>query len=207
MKKNIIYAFLLISTVAISQKTKVISGSFENLKGITEYNLVFDYKDLKIDAFATEEDFVKEKAEIIRKNFRKGENPKAPEIFSEGWYSHKEKIFEPYFITSFNKRFEGNVNVAKNLAKAKYTMTVKTSFIHPGCVGCGDHNLPKTNAIITVTENANPNKIVLVFDFNMHKMGDESNGGSFDPWEGKWIGENYAKLAKEFASELKKIIK
>ncbi|MDN3710510.1 hypothetical protein QW060_27325 [Myroides ceti] len=44
-----------------SQKLKTEQGSINNLKGIKSYNLVFDYSNLKVDKFETEEAFLKDK--------------------------------------------------------------------------------------------------------------------------------------------------
>ncbi len=95
----------------------------------------------------------------------------------------------------------------KKLASAKYTATISTTYIHGGCPACGNpSDSSKMNAIITVTENANPGNVLLMYSFVMDK--DVPTKGwsiGFDPSAGDRISETYAKLAKEFASDLKKV--
>ena len=50
MKKQLTLVFaVLIAATTFAQKAKVLKGDFKDLKGITEYNLVFDYSDLEIN--------------------------------------------------------------------------------------------------------------------------------------------------------------
>ena len=62
MKQKLTLALaLLFVTVMFSQKIKVKEGNYKNLKNITEYNLVFDYSDLSIPKYDSEEEFLKDK--------------------------------------------------------------------------------------------------------------------------------------------------
>lgn len=203
MKKNVVFVLFLFSGIAMAQKTKVLFGSFENLKGIKEYNLIFDYKDLKVDGSNSEEEYF---ANVLRVYYKSKIDYDLTDI-KNNWFAIREQIFEPKFIESFNKRFLGDVIVGKNLIDAKYTATVKTLWINPGCMNCTGANFSKINALITVAENNNPENKLLVFYFQMEKLPETLPGymsSGFDPKPGKWIGGNYAKLAKEFAYYLKK---
>ncbi len=62
MKKQFtIILVLLCSTFMFSQKAKILEGDWENLKDISAYNLVFEYKNLEIPKYDSEEDFLKDK--------------------------------------------------------------------------------------------------------------------------------------------------
>ncbi len=61
MKKIFTIAFIIISTISYSQKGKILEGRFKNLKGIREYDLVFDYSDLQVNDFNSEEEFLEDK--------------------------------------------------------------------------------------------------------------------------------------------------
>lgn len=64
MKKYSSLIFILLCTTALfSQKLKINEGTFENLKNIKEYSLVFYYTNLEIPKFDSEEDFLKDKME------------------------------------------------------------------------------------------------------------------------------------------------
>lgn len=194
MKKIAIIALLLVSGITLAQKKKVLSGDFKSLKGISEYNLVFDYSNLKVDKFDTEEEFLADK---MKKREEKGTD----EDFRKSWFSDREERYEPKFIESFNKRFDGEVKADRKLTSAKYTATVKTTWIYPG-YNVGVMRQPaKVDAIITIVENANPSNILLTVKYEK-ALGNGAMG--FDYNSGYRISEAYAKLAKEFAGEVKK---
>lgn len=191
MKKITLLVVAFISVTAFGQK--VSSGNFGNLKGITEFNLVFDYAGLTVDKFKTEEEFLADK---MKKREEKG----TADDFKASWFADRQDRYEPKFIESFNKRFDGKVKADKNLSSAKYTMTIKTTWIYPGYnVGVMRQDA-KINATITVTETANPSNVLLVVTYEkIH--GDGAMGYDFN--SGYRISEGYAKLAKEFARDIR----
>lgn len=185
---------ILVSGVTMAQKKRVLSGDFKNVKGITEFNLVFDYSNLKVDKFETEEAFLEDK---MKKREEKG----TAEAFKKSWFSDREERYEPKFIESFNKRFDGEIKADKNLASAKYTAKIQTLWIYPG-YNVGVVRQPsKLNAIIKVYESANPDNVILSVGYQK-VLGNGAAG--FDYNSGYRISEAYAKLAKEFAAEIKK---
>lgn len=194
MKKAVLL-LLLVSSAAIAQKMKVVSGDFKNLAGIKEYNLAFDYAGVTVDKFKTEEEFLADK---MKKREEKGKD----EDFKTSWFADREKRYEPKFIESFNKRFDdGAVKADKGLTAAKYLMTVKTIWIHPGYnVGISRSN-SKITTEITISEAANPSNKLLVVNYDKAE-GAGAMGYDFD--SGYRISESYAKLAKEFAADIKK---
>src|SRR5690606_24674845 len=102
MKKNVLlFALLLCTTVMFSQKVKVTQGDFKNLKGIAAYNLEFDYSNLSIPKYKSEEEFLADKMAK-----RDEKDPEAGEKFKESWFADRENRYEPKFIESFNKRFD-----------------------------------------------------------------------------------------------------
>lgn len=196
MKKITMLALLLVSTVAMAQKMKVIKGDFKNLKGITEYNLQFDYTNLKVDKFKTEEEFLADKMK------KRDKEEGTAEEFKANWFADRENRYEPKFIESFNKRFDdGKVKVGKGLAGAKYIMKVKTTWIYPG-YNVGVMRQPaKVDATIYIYDVADPSKELLVVSYEK-ALGNGAMG--FDYNSGYRISEAYAKLAKEFAAHIQK---
>lgn len=195
MKKIIVIAVLFVSCTMISQDMKVVQGDFKNLKGIEEYNLTFNYSNLKVDKFDTEEAFLEDK-------MKKREENGTDDDFKKSWFADRENRYEPKFIESFNKRFEnGEIKVSKDLMSAKYTINVKTIWIHPGYnVGVMRQNA-KINVIITVFETVNPSNVLASVRYE-NVPGNGANGYDFN--SGYRISESYAKLAKEFAAHIKK---
>lgn len=196
--KNVIAiaCLLLLSTSAFSQKVKVIEGDFKNLKGINEYNLVFDYSNLSIPKYKSEEEFLEDKMAK-----RDDKDPEAGEKFKESWFADRENRYEPRFIESFNKRFgDGEVRVG-DFPEAPYTMKVHTTLMWAGYnVGVWREN-SKIEATVSVYKTDNPNDILFSAEFT------RVEGGSFtgtDFNSGDRIAEAYAKLAKKLSSEIKR---
>lgn len=179
--------------VSQAQKFKVIEGNVKNLSDITAYNLVFDYENLKVDKFDTEEAFLEDK---MKKREEKGTD----EDFKKSWFSDRETRYAPKFIESFNKRFDDQeVVVSQNNTDAKYTILVKTHWIYPG-YNVGVMRSPaKINTDITVYENSNPSTIL--YKASIEKV--QGNGAAgFDYNSGYRISEAYALLAKKFAGDV-----
>ncbi|WP_103865220.1 hypothetical protein [Aquimarina sp. I32.4] len=197
MKKLLLFTMLMTLTFSFGQKRKDIEGSIKNLKGITEYKLVFDYENLKVHKFNTEEEFLKDKMDK-----REEKNVGGGEKFKKSWFADRENLYEPKYIESFNKRFDGGaVKVGKDITNAKYTMKVKTTWIYPG-YNVGVVKQPsKVNATIIIYETATPDKVV--FSTKYFKVpGSNFYGADFN--SGYRIAESYAKLAKEMAKYILK---
>lgn len=197
MKKILILSLLLISVNAFSQRIKLKEGKFENVKGITEYNLKFDYSNLEIPKYDSEEAFLEDK-------MKKREKKKAGtgEAFRKSWFNDRKERYEPKFVESFNKRFKKNkIKVGKDLTSAKYTIKIHTTRMYAGYnVGVWRKNA-EINATITIYETANPTNILL-----SGKIKKVQGKGAFgnDYNSGYRISECYAKLAKVLAKYIKK---
>jgi len=137
MKKSILLVALFIATVSYGQKMKVSEGSIKNLKGITQFDLEFDYSDMQIPKFKSEEAFLANKVANKEKK-AKGTG----ERWKKKWFDNREERFSPMFIESFNKRFKkGRVKVENDVADAKYVMKIHTTWMYAGYnVGIVRHN-------------------------------------------------------------------
>jgi len=201
MKKQLIlFAFLLSTVVIDAQKMKDVEGKFKNLKGIATYNLEFDYSDVQIPKFDSEEDFLKDKMDK-----REKKEAGAGEVFKKSWFADRADRYEPKFIESFNKRFENaKVRVDKGFADAKYTIKIHTVRLYPGYnVGVVRRNA-EIDVLITVYETANSSNILLSGKYSKVQgygaMGNDYNSGYR-------ISECYTKLAKNIAKGIFKASK
>lgn len=199
MKNTLSIAFILLfSTLVYAQKLKIKEGSVKNLKDINEYSLVFEYTDLEIPKYDSEEDFLKEKMDK-----REEKEAGSGEKFKESWFADRENRYEPKFIESFNKRFkDGAIKVNKG-ENSKYTMLIKTTLMYAGYnVGVWRQNA-KIEATIIIYESSQPDDVLFSGAYTKVEgkgaMGHDYNSGYR-------ISEAYAKLAKEFAKDLKKKI-
>ncbi|WP_264564791.1 hypothetical protein [Flavobacterium sp. N3904] len=197
MKGKIVLLFLFFISVVSAQRFDIVSGKLNNLKGISEYNVTFDYTDQKVQGFETEEDFLKDKMD--KRKEVAGESEK----FRKDWFNDRENKYEPKFIEYFNKRFEkGEIKCEKN-SELKYTMNIKTTWIYPGYSVVAVAQPAKISAIITVVETANPKNVLVEMEF------DKSIGlaqGTFDFDQGYRIAGAYQKLAKNMVMQLKRFL-
>src|SRR5690606_40335602 len=123
MKKLLLFTLLISSSVVFSQKEKVTKGDWSALKGVSEFNLVFDYSNLEIPKFDSEEAFLEDKMAK-----RDEKEPGTGENFKESWFSDREEYYEPRFIETFNERYkDGLVKVDRDLGSAEYTIDRKST--------------------------------------------------------------------------------
>ena len=191
----ILTAFLLFSGTIYGQKLKVDDGNLKNLKDIKIYLVEFDYTDVQIPKFDSEEDFLKDKMDK-----RDEKNPGDGERFKKSWFDDRENRYKPKFIESFNKRFkEGEIQVGDS--EGQYTLKVHTTKLYPGYnVGVWRHN-SEIDATITVYETGNDSNVLFAGSYK-DVQGAGAFGNDYD--SGYRISECYAKLAKTFAKDLKK---
>lgn len=197
MKNTITLCLILFcTTLMFAQKVKVTDGSFKNLKGISAYNLEFDYTDVMIPKYDSEEEFLADK---MKKRDEKEAGTGAK--FKASWFADREGRYEPKYIESFNKRFKkGEVKVGKDIG-AEYTMKIHTTLMWAGYnVGIVRKN-SKVEATASVFKTDNPSEVV--WSANYTKVeGGGAMGYDFD--SGYRISEAYAKLAKEVAANIRK---
>lgn len=183
-----------------SQRYKILSGDLKNIKGISEYYCVFDYKDMQVNGFDSEEAFLKEKIEK-RKKYDNGKDLKGKAIaFEKDWFEDRINKYEPAFMNYFNEMLEKeNVKATKN-SQAKYVMNIKTTWIYPG-YEVADVEPAKISALITIYETSNPNNTILSIQFekaigivkDYRKQGDRIAGA-------------YEKLAKNLTIQMKRFL-
>lgn len=184
------------STFLFAQKAKVLEGSWKNLKGISNYDLVFEYENLEIPKYDSEEEFLKDKMQK-----REEKEAGAGERFKKNWFADRENRYEPKFVESFNKRFDdGEVKVGKENG-AEYIMKIHTTFMYPGYnVGVMRQN-SKVDAVISFYKKDAPDK--LLFSVKYTKAEGKMAFG-MDYNSGDRIAEAYAKLAKTLAKTMAK---
>lgn len=158
MNKQIALIIFLLSTLIIySQKIKVKEGDIKFFKGVDEYNVIFDYSNLEIPNYNSEEDFLEDKmAKREEKLIGDGER------FKKSWFDDRKNLYEPYFIDFFNDYFimKRKIKVSKNNIAAKYTIFVKTKMIYPGYNVVVGWEGAKLYAIISVYRTDTPNEIL-----------------------------------------------
>ena len=191
----LLFAVALSATLTAQKPSK---GSFGSLQGNTEFNIVFNYDDLKVDKFKTEEDFLKDKMD---KRQEKGTS----EDFKATWFADRGGKYQPKFIECFNQSMKKKgVFVQNDLTAAKYTVLVKTIWIYPGYNVGVTRQPAKLKAVISVYETANPSNVIVTVPFEK-VVGSGSYG--YDYNEGSRIADAYCILARQFAKSMSKGMK
>ncbi|GGG35310.1 hypothetical protein [Bizionia arctica] len=197
MNKLLFFALLFSTSIMFSQKEKVTKGDWSNLKGITEYDLVFDYSDLEIPKYDSEEDFLDDK--MAKRNDKE---PGSGEAFKKSWFSDREEFYEPRFIETFNDKYkDGLVRVDRDLGSAEYTMKIHTTFMYPGYnVGVVRHN-SKIEVTLTVYKNDSPEDILISVDYTKVEG---AGGGGYDFNSGQRIADAYIIFARALVKDMYK---
>lgn len=197
MNKILFFALFLSSSIMFSQKENVTKGDWSDLKGITEYNLIFDYSDLEIPKYDSEEAFLEDKMAK-----RDEKEPGTGEAFKASWFSDREEYYEPRFIETFNDRYkDGLVKVDRDLGSAEYTMKIHTTFIYPGYnVGVVRKN-SKIEVTLSVYKNDAPDDVIFSVDYT--KIEGQGNGG-YDFNSGQRIADAYIIFARALVKHMYK---
>ena len=209
MKKQLTILFLFVTIISFSQKLKVLEGDFKNLKGVKEYNLVFDYSNLKVAGYRTEEGFLKEIVNVKEKN-ELGLGMR----FKNSWFSNRANIYEPSFIKSFNEYFKkGEVKISKDLNNPEYTIKVQITNMYIGYYVDVYIKETKMDAIITVYKSNSPSDFLLLSEVNgiIGKYGGnkklfpdiETPLKGFEYYSGERIEQVYWLFGKYFAKRLR----
>lgn len=206
MKFAFLLLFLNISFVVSAQEITIVSGNYKSLKTVSEYNLVFDYSDLTVTDFESEEDYLQKT--MLEKEQAKPGNAK---VFREEWFSDRAYRYEPRYIQAFNEYFKkGEVKVIKDRPDLPYTMKVHTTEIYPGYNNGFTRKSGNLEVIISVYKTENAEDILFsanITDVECNYAGDKATLEDFDFHQGERIAYGYWNLAKFFAKKLRRGIK
>lgn len=201
MKKIVGLVFVLVSTLAFAQKTKITSGDFKFLAGEKEVSVEFDYFNLKLmKENLTEEQYViKRAADLNEKNG-------VGDIWKKKWQGSKEMIWNPKFLELINvvsSKEKTNISFREGITSAKYTLIVEVLWIYPGWDVAMMKQPAKVTTNIKIVETANRSNTLVV-------MSSENAPG--DQWGSNFsnearIGEGFAKTGKTLAKVIAKQIK
>lgn len=191
MKKSIfsLLLFIIFST-CFAQKMKVLEGSFDNIKHINRYEVVFDYGDLQIHKNGSEENYIKE-------------NSFGNESFKKKWFKDRRENYEPEFIISFNKRFDNEEIVISQNTNSKYLIKIHTTKIYPGRTKALSGKHSKIDGNIIIYKRGEPENILFKYTFN-----NVATNGAWTPIPrdlGDRITQSYSVLGREFAEDIIKI--
>ncbi len=193
---------ILFSTTLFSQGAEIIEGDFTNLKRISVYNLIFDYSNLRVSDYDSEEDFLSsivEEYENIEDG--KGKN------FKKDWFSDREKHYEPEFIERFNYYLKkGGIKVGKNLDNVDYTnlesvyyvMEIQVISLDAGYGNADIKSNPGITVDISIYNSKEPENILLRVQYNEVKA---QTSKSANPTTR--VSKSFGQLGKLFALDIR----
>ncbi|KRD08292.1 hypothetical protein ASE21_16535 [Flavobacterium sp. Root901] len=185
--KLIIIISIVFTSFSYSQRYKIYEGSFENLKDIKSFKAEFNYDNIQVHGFESEEAFIKEKQE------KRKSNPEQAEKFKRDWFLNRDKYYNPAFINYFNSYFKKEER--KIVDESQYLMKVHLTWIYPGYA----LEPAKLSADIDFIDTFNSKKLLAVhFD---KVIGIEKK--TMETVEYERIIGAFEKLAKNLAIQLK----
>jgi hypothetical protein len=201
MKRTIALLFmglLILTSGSTFAQCKLKSGDVKVLKGQTSINLRFDYSDMAVGKYKSEQDYVKDKvAEMNKKKAGSGDE------WLGKWTGDRTSKFEPVFEKNLNDELKKyQVVCAQATEGAKYTLVIHTTFTEPGfnaVVG------PRKNANVTLAvnlvESGDPQKVLASIEM---KNVQSSSMGGYDYDTGSRIQSSYDKAGEELGEFLAK---
>lgn len=189
MKFKFLFVILLVINSGYSQRFKILEGKLENLKNISSFKAEFNYKNIQVHGFNSEEDFLKEKME------KRKDNPDKAAEFKTNWYSNREQYYNPAFVEYFNNYFKNQE--CKIDQGSAYLMKINLTWVYTGYAV----EPAKLSAIIDFYEANNSSKKLLSIEFDK-VIGYEKKMVMVHDHER--IAGAFEKLARNLAIQLKR---
>jgi hypothetical protein len=162
MKKRSLFILGIVPTFLFAQvKPEIVSGSADAIKGATKMNVVFDFTDCKYyEENMSEEAYIKRRKDEVREKHGDAE----VEVWYKDWLDTRSNKIPNLFISNLSK-YVKNIDFTMNDTEAKYTMTIKVSWIYPGYFAVAMNQPAKATSTLTFTENSNPTKALFVMKY------------------------------------------
>jgi len=193
-RNSIILCLLFFSMLKVNgqwgappSKVMLESGTVTDIMKEKSINIQYDYSSFAVGKFKSEAEYTKSKVKELNAK-EKGKGDK----WLEGWIAARKEKYEPKFEELINKVLDGKATYSKS-PTAKYTLTVKTTFVEPG-YNIGIAKYPSfVNFDFIYTETGNPDKVVAKL-YVQNVIGSQSMGFDYDV--ASRVQESYAKAGK-----------
>ena len=186
----------VLSTPALSQKMKLLSGSLKPLKGQKSYSIIFRYDSMTVGGDGmSEKNYLRQK-----KNDWEMKEPGRGSDFVEKWFADRKRLYEPGFIS----KFEPYSDLKLDEGSAMYTFIVNTQNTEGGWNAGVMGHPGEISGELWVVESANKSNVIakiLFFEFT----GKTSYGGDFEMTQriqsayevtGRWLGDFVRRKSK-----------
>jgi len=135
---------------------KLVSGSFDALKGQKTVNIQYDYSKMAVGKFSNEQDYInKRTADMNKKEAGTGDT------WAKAWIADRDNRFHPMFEKNLNgKLAEYGVTCGQNAKDATYTFVFHVLFTEPGFIVGVTRQNAFINVVVDVVETANPGTVL-----------------------------------------------
>ncbi len=116
---------ILISFASFGQKIKVESGNINDLQGISELKIEYDYSGLGVGKYDVEADYIAKKVTEMNED-----EAGTGDSWKQKWFDDRPQRYEPKFEELLGDYAPG-IKSGKDV-EAEITMLVHTTFIEPG---------------------------------------------------------------------------
>lgn len=190
-KKIILFIVVSIvfTDVGYSQRYKILEGKLENLSVAKSFKVEFNYTNIQVHGFESEEDFLKEKMD------KRKADPEKAEKFRSDWFSNRDKYYNPAFVNYFNNYFMNQE--CRIVDDSPYLMKVNLTWIYPGYA----IEPAKLSATIDFIDTTNSKKLLVIHFEKV--IGIEKKTIEINEYS-RVIGA-FEKLAKNLAIQLKRV--
>jgi len=196
---NLVLLFVGMVSFSFGQKIVKVKGDVKTLKGQSSFNIQYDYSEMSVGKYKEEAKYIEDGvAEREKKEAGKGQ------VFKDGWFGARERVYQPKFETLFNKGgVKAGFSGSSDNAAAKYTLIVKTTFTEPG-FNVGVASKPAAiNVEYIFVESGTENVVAKLTQAGI--PGAQAMGYDFDV--STRVSESYAKAGKMLAAYLAKAFK
>jgi hypothetical protein len=194
MKKVLVLALLITSSIVSAQKMEIIKGDFGFLNNQTAVNVDFDYSNLKLmKENKTEAQYISDRAADLNEK-TKG----VGDVWKKKWEGAKIAIWNPKFLELVNivlVKKKKELSFQEDLKSAKYTLIVETTWIFPGWDAGVMKQPAKVSTNLKFVETENRSNVVL--EITTKEAPGDQWGNNFS--NESRIGEGFAKTGKSLA--------
>ncbi|MCB2207139.1 MAG: hypothetical protein KQH67_02475 [Bacteroidetes bacterium] len=191
--------FLFLSTLQVNaQEFELVSGNPKLFKHARNLYLTFEYTDLHVGEYGDEEAYIKYMKDDAERR-KKGSS----ETWLTKWYEARIEFFQPKFVELFVKYSNSKkVNISEELNNQLYELNIHTVYIEAGFNKNGKRAPALIDVIVTISEiNKTENQLVI----SAEGIPGNEVMNSYSPDYNR-IAEAYAKLGKELAKYMSKVI-
>jgi hypothetical protein len=194
MKKVLVLALLITSSIVSAQKMEMIKGDFGFLNNQTAVNVEFDYSNLKLmKENKTEAQYISDRAADLNEK-TKG----VGDVWKKKWEGAKIAIWNPKFLELVNivlVKKKKELSFQEDLKSAKYTLIVETTWIFPGWDAGVMKQPAKVSTNLKFVETENRSNVLL--EITTKEAPGDQWGNNFS--NESRIGEGFAKTGKSLA--------